>query len=99
MPLGGGRELQILYEDVEYAREPQQDLIRWSRIWIALIRFDDNVGLISFIQESNEPKTFQEPKIDKAWMSAMEIEYRSIIKNDIWELVKFLKWQNVIGTK
>ena len=50
-----------------------------------------------------EPTSFQEavedPEHSKQWITAMNDEYDSLIKNDVWELVPRPKDHNVVISK
>ena len=42
---------------------------------------------------------FEEAIKHKYWVDAMVEEYRSIIKNDVWEVVTRTKYKSVVSSK
>ena len=46
-----------------------------------------------------EPTCFEESTRNKLWVDAMIEEYQSIIKNDVWEIVRRPKDKSVVSSK
>jgi hypothetical protein len=46
-----------------------------------------------------EPTCFEESIQKKEWTYAMTKEYQSIIKNDVWEIVRILKSKDVVSSR
>jgi hypothetical protein len=45
-----------------------------------------------------EPSSFQEAKDQHAWHDAM-VEYTSIMKNDVWDIMPRLEGQSIVSSK
>jgi hypothetical protein len=64
-------------------------------------RFSSYVALMSSIIDS-EPSSFEEATGQQVWKDAMMEEYRSIMKNDVWDIVprpegKFVYFRDKLG--
>ena len=56
----------------------------------------------SLLFETEEPKTINEAcngKNSEQWRQAMDSEYKSLIKNQMWELVPLPEGKTTIGTR
>jgi hypothetical protein len=60
--------------------------------------FSNYMALMSDLIE-NEPTCFEEAIQNKEWVNAMTKEYRSIINNDVWEVVPRPKNKDVVSSK
>ena len=60
--------------------------------------FSDYMALMCDLVE-NEPTCFEEAVQKKEWMDAMTKEYKSIMKNDVWEVVPRTKNKDVVSSK
>jgi hypothetical protein len=54
-------------------------------------------ALMSSISNFIEPMSFDEANEHDEWKNAMEEEYKSIMKNNTWELTELPKHKNPIG--
>jgi hypothetical protein len=61
-------------------------------------RFSSYATLMTSIVNA-EPSTFEEVVKKKEWKEAMMEEYKSIMKNDIWEVVPRPKEKSVVTSK
>jgi hypothetical protein len=61
-------------------------------------RFGGYVALISSISDV-EPSSFEEANKLQVWKDAMSEEYRSIIKNNVWDIVSRPKDKLVVSSK
>jgi hypothetical protein len=61
-------------------------------------KFSSYVALISKIIDS-EPSTFEEVAKQQVWKDAMMEEYKSIMNNDVWEVVMKPKGKSIVTSK
>jgi hypothetical protein len=61
-------------------------------------RFGGYVALMSNISDV-EPSSFEEADKLQVWKDSMLEEYRSIIKNNVWDIVPRLKDKSVVSSK
>ena len=58
-----------------------------------------NMSLMAKIDNEFEPSTYKEAYQDSNWISAMQVEMDSLLKNNTWELVPYPNHRNVIANK
>ena len=61
-------------------------------------QFSSYVALLCDIID-NEPSNYEEATEKKEWKNAMIKEYRSIMKNDVWDVVPRLEGKSVVTSK
>jgi phenylalanyl-tRNA synthetase alpha subunit len=61
-------------------------------------QFSNDMALMCDLIEK-EPTCFEEVVQEKKWMDTMIEEYRSIMKNDVWEVVPRPKNKDVVSSK
>ena len=58
-----------------------------------------NRSLFSKLDSKNEPSSFKEALKHEYWIEAMKVEYETLMKKKIWDLVSHPNECNVIGNK
>jgi hypothetical protein len=85
---------ETLKEAKEYVGEPQR-LMRESR---APKRFGSYLAMVTSIADS-EPTTFAQAADQQVWREAMQEEYDSIMRNDVWEVVPRPEGKSVVTSR
>jgi hypothetical protein len=80
-----------LKEEKEYVGEPHR-LMRESN---APERFGSYLTMVTSITDS-EPTTFEQATDQQVWRDAMQEEYDSIMRNDVWEVVPRPEGKSVV---
>jgi hypothetical protein len=84
---------QTLRDAQEYVGAPRSTF-RESR---PLKKFPNYMALMSNIIDS-EPSSFQEAVDQQVWWDAM-VEYTSIMKNDVWDIVPRLEGKSIVTSR
>lgn len=66
---------------------------------VQTIRFHGESEIFCCFLSNQEPKTIEEAPKDPNWIIAMQEELNQFTRNEVWELIDWPKYQNVIGTK
>ena len=71
---------------------------RSSRQTHPLVKFRD-YALMTSIMNVIEPLNYEQAKDKEEWVTAMNEEYNSIMRNETWDLVELPKYKVPIGSK
>ena len=83
-----------LIQDAERYGAPEGSLRESKRLCI----YSSYMALLSDIIDA-KPSSFEEAVGKQVWKDAMQEEYRSIMKNDVWDVVPRLKRKSVVTSK
>jgi len=61
-------------------------------------RFGSYLAMVTRITNS-EPTTFEQSTDQQVWRDAMQEEYDSIVRNDVWEVVPRLEGKSVVTSR